>query len=1313
MSTTTLTITLSDVAPTGGQVVNLTTASGLVRISPTSVTIPQNQTTASVTVTSTATSGNDTITAAGTGLTSGTDGVQVQARTFSLNAGLVGLSRTAQGLITLSQPAPTGGATIFLSVANSSLVSVSPSSVTIPAGQTTASFTLTGGASVGTTTLTANGSASGYATQTATLTITNLLLNLSTAQTLAFGQAGTYQVQIAPNAAPAGGVVVSLSSSNTSVATVPSTVNIPAGAFGVNFAVTAGTTATGTTTITATNANFAPTTTTAAVTAALSLAETSKTLSSTQTDTVDFQLTSGGNLYAPTAGVTVTGSSSNTACVTLSSTSITVAAGQTFGSLPIAYGGTATLPCTSTVTITNALYGSASIPVTFQAAANLGTISISSASPGVGGGLQTAVSVSLSTAAPTGGVTVELRSANPAVLLVSPAASAIGAPAINLVFPAGSNNATVYLDGVVGTIGSVTLSATTAKYTSAIQTISVLPSVVLIYNAPTTTTPISGKSGFGALVAAVYGTSGSASNIQPQSVNPNTGTVIVTSVSSKPSVGELQTGTTNAATATTTIGVGYTYSGGNNGTGLTFVPLSNGTTTLSVSAPGFGTASSTNYGYASSDAVTVTGAGMTVNAQNAATGQAGVGVGLETQGSVILGAPAPSGGATIQLTSSDPTQFVLSPDGVAMGTGSINVSIAAGNTIGYFYVIGIKAGTTATLGASNSAGYYSAAAAVAVTVNPSLVLLYNPPTNTTPLSGTSGFGALVGVAYSTSGTTTNILPEAVSPNTGSLTVTVSSSTPSVGELQTGTTNAASATTTIGVGYTYSGSNNGTGLTFVPLSNGTTTLSVSAPGFGTASSTNYGYASSDAVTVTGAGMTVNAQNAATGQAGVGVGLETQGSVILGAPAPSGGATIQLTSSDPTQFVLSPDGVAMGTGSINVSIAAGNTIGYFYVIGIKAGTTATLGASNSAGYYSAAAAVAVTVNPSLVLLYNPPTNTTPLSGTSGFGALVGVAYSTSGTTTNILPEAVSPNTGSLTVTVSSSTPSVGELQTGTTNAASATTTIGVGYIYSGSNNGTGLTFVPLSNGTTTLSVSAPGFGTAASTNYGYASSNVVTVADAALTLQSGVQIGSGLQYQMSGSLQAANDGGVTIRIASSDATKLLVSPDAVTPGTPFIDIFVNNGTAGYSFYAQGIAGAVGTVTLTATTADTSFATGTATVNVVEPQLEIYNGLPTEESASSADAPFQIGTYVPGYAYENVAVGATLTVTLTSSSTAAASLTTSSQIQTSPVTVTIAAGTDLSPATVSGGGVALHAVGPGTTNITATAPGTLQVGQAVILN
>jgi hypothetical protein len=407
-------------------------------------------------------------------------------------------------------------------------------------------------------------------------------------------------------------------------------------------------------------------------------------------------------------------------------------------------------------------------------------------------------------------------------------------------------------------------------------------------------------------------------------------------------------------------------------------------------------------------------------------------------------------------------------------------------------------------------------------------------------------------------------------------------------------------------------------------------------------------------------------------------------------------------------LSNSGTAVGSGAINVVIPAGSSSGNFWLQGVAVGSS-TITATNPSDTFSAPAADTAVAVTSGISFTGAPTSTTTLSGSSTFNAIVGALFNGG---TDLNPEALSPGAGALTVTVTSSAPGVGALLSGGVNSATATGSIPVGGTQTNSTGGVGFTFVPVGNGTTTLSVSAPGFAST-TTNQGPAS-QLVTVTPAALTLQNGVQVGGGLQIGMTGNLQAANsDGGVTINIASSDSSKLLVSPNATTAGTPFINVFVANGTTSYSFFVQGVSGASGSVTLTASTTDTQFTTGTTSVAVVEPQLVFFTGLPASEPATSADAPFEIATFVPGATFEDVAAGSSLVVTLSSSNTAAASLTTLSNTQTSPVTVTLQAGTDMSPATVSGGGVALHAVATGSTNITATAPGTLPAAQAVTLN
>ena len=106
---------------------------------------------------------------------------------------------TGLGTLTLAEPAPTGGATINLS-ASSNLVTGLPASVTIPAGQTSATFSMTANGK-GTVTLTA--SATGFSTATTTQVVTTDRVLLPLNFTLGPGQSTTYAIAL-NNPAPHG-----------------------------------------------------------------------------------------------------------------------------------------------------------------------------------------------------------------------------------------------------------------------------------------------------------------------------------------------------------------------------------------------------------------------------------------------------------------------------------------------------------------------------------------------------------------------------------------------------------------------------------------------------------------------------------------------------------------------------------------------------------------------------------------------------------------------------------------------------------------------------------------------------------------------------------------------------------------------------------------------------------------------------------------------------------------------------------------------------------------------------------------------------
>jgi len=161
---------------------------------------------------------------------------------LSLNPTSVNGGNPSTGKVTLSGPAPSGGAVVSLSSSNTSTATVS-ATLTVPAGATSATFVVNTLAATTSTPVTISASYAGM-TQSASLTVTpqappgptltSLTLNPDSV-TGGFPSTGSVELS-AP--APSGGALVSLSSSNTAVATVPQSVTIPAGATGATFTVT-------------------------------------------------------------------------------------------------------------------------------------------------------------------------------------------------------------------------------------------------------------------------------------------------------------------------------------------------------------------------------------------------------------------------------------------------------------------------------------------------------------------------------------------------------------------------------------------------------------------------------------------------------------------------------------------------------------------------------------------------------------------------------------------------------------------------------------------------------------------------------------------------------------------------------------------------------------------------------------------------------------------------------------------------------------------------------------------------------------------
>jgi hypothetical protein len=152
---------------------------------------------------------------------------------------VLGGTQSSTGTVTLSGPAPSGGAQVALA-SNNVAASVS-SSVTVPAGATSATFPVNTTAVAASTAVTISASYGGVS-KSATLTVTPSALPTLSSLTLNptsvnGGNPSTGKVTLS-GPAPSGGAAVSLSTSNTSAATVPPSVTVAAGATSAAFQVT-------------------------------------------------------------------------------------------------------------------------------------------------------------------------------------------------------------------------------------------------------------------------------------------------------------------------------------------------------------------------------------------------------------------------------------------------------------------------------------------------------------------------------------------------------------------------------------------------------------------------------------------------------------------------------------------------------------------------------------------------------------------------------------------------------------------------------------------------------------------------------------------------------------------------------------------------------------------------------------------------------------------------------------------------------------------------------------------------------------------
>jgi hypothetical protein len=685
------------------------------------------------------------------------------------------------------------------------------------------------------------------------------------------------------------------------------------------------------------------------------------------------------------------------------------------------------------------------------------------------------------------------------------------------------------------------------------------------------------------------------------------------------------------------------------------------------------------------DSVTVTVQPVPAIAVTGAT----LGAGLQRAMSASLGA-SNHGGTTVHLASSDPAQLLIAPNATTPGAATLDITLTPGTTGFSYYAQALEGVTGSAVVTATATGFTSDTAQYTL-VSPAF-MVQGLQTSINSLDPDDAFYVQLGYLNSTATTLQDF--QAIRAGGVPVTANISVSSSLVSVLTT----TALTDTAVSVQIQPGQSNSPTsvsigGVAHRPVGNGTTTVSTDVPGFTAVRSTTNGAAI--AVTVTTPTITL-------GNATVGIGLQRAVSGTLGA-SNHGGTTVHLVSENPQMLLLSPDQNTAGQAAIDVPIAVNSTGFTFYIQGIASPAGAAAIVTASAPGFANGTGTESVVQPAFMVQGLSQSISTS-SPDDAFYVQIGIPNGQN-TTLNEF-QAVRAGGQALVATVASSNVGVGTLATTAGTSGSVDLQIPPGSSNSPSTVASGgVAFHPVASGTATIRTSVPGLiGTTGTTT---GASIDVTVSQPTISMGN-VTVGSGLMRSASGNLSASNHGGVTLRLSSSDPATLLLSKDASTAGTASIDIAIANGTTGFSYYVHGVEGRTsGSIGVTANA--TGFADGSAAMAVVQPAFDV-SGIPTSLELYNLDRNFSIRVGVPNgqrtgmQEYQSVSIGAKpIAVAVSNENNQAATLVTSSGTA-GTATVYIQPGAFTTPNGPSNGGVALRTITTGTTIVTNTVSGFL---------
>ncbi len=235
------TVGIDGPAPVGGQIVRLSSTDADLVV-PATVTIPAGGTSATFFVTSIGNSAKTVYVYAGTAVLNLRQYVAIKIRNLKsivLNPATVTGGTVSSAVVTIDYPAPTGGTVVELRSQKPSLASL-PATVTIPARSQSITVPITTAARNGDPiSFYIYANLPGFGTQGKQLRIVRpVVTGVTISPSTVVGGTTTTGTVTLNGPAAAGGLVVKLSSQKPTLASVPTTVTVPAGATSVNFTIT-------------------------------------------------------------------------------------------------------------------------------------------------------------------------------------------------------------------------------------------------------------------------------------------------------------------------------------------------------------------------------------------------------------------------------------------------------------------------------------------------------------------------------------------------------------------------------------------------------------------------------------------------------------------------------------------------------------------------------------------------------------------------------------------------------------------------------------------------------------------------------------------------------------------------------------------------------------------------------------------------------------------------------------------------------------------------------------------------------------------